>query len=458
MRRIAMSALAALTALAVGACGGTDNGGNSGGGGGGGAAKAKPAKEAPKKLEPAEITLWVGFTNRELKVFKETVKGFEAKNPGVTVKVVGGINDDKIVAASRGGKAPDVAQSFSADNSGAFCKSGAWLDIQPFMDRDGIKEDIFPEAPRSYTKFEGVRCALPMLADLYGLYYNEDMFEKAGLDGPPKTVSELTEYAKKLTVKDAKGNLKVVGFNPVFAWYSNTPANFGPMFGGKWVDDSGKSVLGSDPAWAKLLTWQKDLVDFYGYDKLVKFQAGLGDEFSPSNAFQKGKLAMNLDGEWRTAFIADEAPDLPYNTAPVPVDDDKPDLYGSGYTTGNIAGIPKRAEHPEHGWALLKYLTTEDEAMVALSNGLRNVPTTESSAKSPDLKPDPKFDTFVKAFEHPATSTTPVTAAGSAYQELFNGFVSKYQSGRVKDLEGGLKNVDSQIDKQLANAEGKQVP
>ncbi len=110
---------------------------------------------------------------------------------------------------------------------------------------------------------------------------------------------------------------------------------------------------------------------------------------------------MNVDGEWRTAFIADEAPKLNYGTAPVPVDDANPDLYGGGYTTGNIAGIPKRAEHPEQGWALLKYLATDDKAMVLLSNGLRNVPTTESSAKSPDLKPDPKFATFLKIYGEP---------------------------------------------------------
>ena len=452
MRRIAIALAAALfLAVGAGACGGTDDDGNADKAAGAPAAKAD-------KLEPAEITLWVGFTQRELKVFKDAVKGFEEKNPGVTVKVVGGINDDKIIAASRGGKAPDVAQSFSADNAGAFCSSGAWIDLKSYMERDGISDDIFPPAPRSYTQFEGTRCALPMLADAYGLYYNTEMLEKAGLDGPPKTVSELVEYAKKLTVKNSDGSLKVVGFNPVMGWYSNTPANFGPMFGGKWVDESGKSSLGSDPAWEKLLTWQKKLIDFYGYDKLVKFQAGLGDEFSASNAFEKGKVAMNVDGEWRTAFIADEAPDLPYGTAPVPVDDDKPDLYGGGYTTGNIAGIPKRAEHPEHGWALLKYLTTDDEAMVFLSNGLRNVPTTASSAKSPDLKPDPKFDTFVKIFADPNTTTTPVTAAGSAYQELFNGFVNKWQAGRVDELKAGLQDIDKQIDAQLANAEGQQVP
>jgi multiple sugar transport system substrate-binding protein len=250
----------------------------------------------------------------------------------------------------------------------------------------------------------------------------------------------------------------VVGFNPMMAWYSNTPANFGPMYGGAWTDDSGKSTLGSDPAWAKLLTWQKDLIDWYGYKDLVKFQAGLGDEFSSSNAFEKGKVAMNIDGEWRTAFIADEAPDLPYNTAPVPVDPDNPDIYGGGYTTGNIIGIPKRAEHKEQGWALLNFLATSDKAQVQLSNGLRNVPTTASSAKSPDLKPDPKFQTFLEIFGNENTTTTPVTAAGSAYQELFNNFVNKWQAGRIDDLQAGLADVDKQIDAQLANAEGEQVP
>jgi multiple sugar transport system substrate-binding protein len=447
-----MVATALLLTVTLAACGGT--GGNSSGN----QAAATTPGAKPAKLEPADITLWVGFTQRELKVFKDAVKGFEAENPGVHVKVVGGINDDKIIAASRGGKAPDVAQSFSADNAGAFCGSGAWIDLAPYMKRDGISDQIFPPAPRSYTQFDGKRCALPMLADVMGLYYNEDMLKKAGLDGPPKTISELTEYAKKLTVKNPDGSLKVVGFNPNMSWYSNTPANFGPMFGAKWVDENGKSTIGSDPNWAKLLTWQKNLIDWYGYDKLVKWQAGLGDEFSPANAFEKGKLAMNVDGEWRTAFIADEAPGMHYGTAPVPVDDDQPDLYGGGYTTGNIAGIPKRAEHPEQGWALLKYLATDDRAMVALSNGLRNVPTTASSAKSPDLKPDPHFETFVKIYSNPHTTTTPVTAAGSANQELFNSFVSKWQAGRVSDLQGGLAGVAKQIDDQLANAEGQQVP
>ena len=117
MRRMATAlAAAVLLGLGVVACGGTEEDSGTDG---------APVSKGTAKLEPAEITLWVGFTQRELGVIKDTVKQFEEANPGVKVKVVGGINDDKIIAASRGGKAPDVAQSFSADNSGAFCSSGA---------------------------------------------------------------------------------------------------------------------------------------------------------------------------------------------------------------------------------------------------------------------------------------------------------------------------------------------
>ena len=124
MRRLAMALVTAgLLAFGVAACGGTGDSGSSSNG--------APAAKG-EKLAPADITLWVGFTARELGVIKHAVAGFEKENPQVKVKVVGGINDDKIIAASRGGKSPDVAQSFSADNAGAFCGSGAWLDLKPY--------------------------------------------------------------------------------------------------------------------------------------------------------------------------------------------------------------------------------------------------------------------------------------------------------------------------------------
>ena len=443
MRRVLL-AFGVLLMLTVTGCGGSSK-------------SASSTSSSTTKVEPANITIWTPFVDPELITFKKVVKDFETKNPGIHVKVIGGTNDDKIVAAIRGGNAPDVAQSFTSDNTGVFCPSGAWIDLGPYMQKDGVKDSIFPEAPRDYSKFEGKRCALPMLADAYGLYYNKTLLAKAGYKSPPKTISELTAMAKRLTQRDSSGKLKVVGFNPFPSWYENVPAHFGPSWGANWVDSGGNSNLNT-PAWADQLRWQKSLIDWYGYDNLVRFNAGAGDEFSASNAFETGKVAMHMDGEWRVAFLKREHPELKYGTAPFPVADDKADLYGAGYTTGSIIGIPKTSKHKDQAWLLVKYLGTNPTALAELSNGIQNVPTTSASLKSPALKPLPGFQTFLDVFGNKNTTTTPITRIGAANQETFQSFIAKYLSGSKKDLEGGLKNTDEQIDAMEKQAEAGQAP
>ena len=407
----------------------------------------------------ADLTFWTGFTDRELGVMQDVVADFEKTHPDIHVKVVGGISDDKIVAAIRGGNAPDVAHSFDAGAyTGAYCSNGAWIDLADYMNQDGLSDDVFPEVPRQYSQFEGTRCALPMLADVYGLYYNKDLFAKAGLDGPPQTVSQLMDYAKKLTERNPDGSLKVVGLDPFDGFYENIAAHWAPQWGVDWVDESGKSNLAAQPGWADMLRWQKELIDWYGYDNLVRWQASAGDEFSAQNAFERGKLAMNLDGEWRVAFVQSEHPELNFGTAPLPVDDAQPDLYGSGYTSGSIIGIPKTSGHKDEAWQLLKYLATDTGALVKMTNGIRNVPTTTAALESPDVKPDEAFNIFLDIFGNPNTRTTPVTLVGSANQDLVDAFVTKYQAGKVDDLEGGLADLDQQIDAQLEAAGGAQVP
>jgi multiple sugar transport system substrate-binding protein len=408
--------------------------------------------------KPATITLWTGFSDRELGVIKGVTEDFHRKNPKITVKVLGSVDDDKIIAAARGGNSPDVAHSFSTDNTGAFCSSGAWIKLQPYMDRDGLTAGAFPESVQSYTKFEGNQCTLPMLADVYGLYYNKDLLEKAGIKEPPKTFSELAADAKKLTQRSADGKIEVAGYVPTWGFYENQAAHYAPQFDAQWTDDQGKSSLSSDPGWKKMLQWNKALVDWYGYDNLVKFQAGAGDEYSAQNAFERGKIAMMVDGEYRTAFIENEHPELNYGTAPMVVDDDQPDLYGGGYVTGSIIGIPKGAKNPAAAWELVKYLAYDEHALATLSNGLRNVPTTDASLNSKELKPDPNFETFLKIFPDEHSATNPITAAGAAYQEAAEEFFAKYQTGKVPDLQAGLEELDKRIDDQLAQITQGQTP
>ncbi len=365
--------------------------------------------------------------------------------------MTGGATDDRIQAAIDGEDPPTVVSSFESDVFGSSRSVSKLVDLSTYMERDGIVEADFIAATLGYTGDERGRWALPVLADTYGLLFNRTLFANAGVSEPPRTIGELTELAKRLTIRNPDGSLRIVGFDPTIGFYENTLATLGHLFGARWRAD-GRSSLASDPAWQKLLRWQNELVDWYGRDNLAAFHEQVGDEFSTTNAFQVGRLAMCLDGEWRVAFIAIEAEELDYGTAPLPVDDTRPELYGSGYINGSVIGIPLNARHRDAGWALVKYLATDESALAKLSNGLRNVPSTRASLRSPSLVPDDRFAVFLDIFGHDRSASAPMTPIGSDYQGMFDELATRWQAGDIPDLGAGLRELDLAIDERIRAA------
>jgi multiple sugar transport system substrate-binding protein len=421
--------------------------------GGGGDSGPAATVDPNAQHDPLTLTVWSNFSGREGDVTTGVLESVKQKYPWMTVKHVEGKDDEAIVRAINGGTPPDVAISFQPDNTARFCETRAFQDLNPNLQADKIdKAAMWPAAIFSYTQYNNIQCTLPMLTDAYGLYYNVDLLEKAGFSEPPKTLSELTTMAKKLTEYNPDGSIKVAGFFPVFGLYQNTVNTLGHAYATKWYDDSGKPSLSTDPNWAKMLEWQKSLVDAIGYDKLQKFFGKLGggnSEWSAQHGFEVGKIAMMIDGEWRNAFIAADKSKVNYATAPFPVDDAQPDLYGSGQVGGTIMGIPKGVDHPAESWLLVKYMTTDTSALVTLAKGLRNVPSTMESLKDPELNADPHFSTFMKIFQHPKSTFKVITPIGITDQDLFGSVAEKHQAGKVSDLQAELVKLDDQIAKQL---------
>ena len=399
------------------------------------------------------VSFWHFFSDREAKVIQSVVDDFEKKYPKIKVQVHSGQDDEKLRKAIATGSKVDVGLSYSTDIVGNFCSTGAFRSLNKVIARDKIDMSQFSPTVKSYTEFEGNRCSMPMLADVYGLYYNKDLLSAAGFSAPPKTLSELESMAQKLTTYNPDGSIKTLGFNPTMGWYENAAAHYGPAAGAEWLKADGTSAISSSPGWTDLINWQKAFVDKIGWDKLNTFTSGLGQEFSADNAFQKGKVAMNMDGEYRTAFIDDQAKGLNYGTAPFPTADNHTDLYGGGYMTGNIIGISKGSKNPELAWALLKYLTTDTAAVVKLANGLKNVPTTTDALNSPDLQVSDQYKTFLDVAANKNVATTPASPLGAGYQQSFQDWWNKYQS-EGGDVQAGLKSVDKQINDALALVSG----
>lgn len=400
------------------------------------------------------ITFWHGWSApSEVKAIQDNVARFEKEHSNIKVKIVGNMTDDKINQALRAGgsNAPDVVSSFTTDSVGKFCTSGAFVDLKPFLQKSKIDPaKVFHKPLLDYTQFDGNQCSLPLLNDAYGLYYNKDAFKAAGITAPPKTWSEFEKVAEKLT-KPKGDSYEQLGFMPNYHGYETTPMHYVSQWGPTYFGADGKSNIAKDPAFSKMLTFQKGLVDkLGGFTKLEKYRNTFGDEWGAKHPFQTGQVAMQLDGEWRLGMAKDANVKFEIGTAPLPVADDQVADYGKGYLSGTIMGIASTSKKQNAAWELLKYMTTDTDAVVAFANGIHNVPSTIDALTSPKLKIDPAFKTFIDIAQHPKSNTTPANVDGGAYQVTFQDFGYQYESGKAKDLQAGLKKTAKQIDTDIA--------
>jgi len=403
---------------------------------------------------PVTLTMWVHFSGRELDTLNSIIDDFHKQYPWITVKTVGAKNEQETLQAINSGTPPDVMSTQGPDQVAQFCHSGAWIDMNPYLKADGIDlAKVSPPAATTYTAFEGNQCALPLETDAYGLYYNKDMFAKAGIDGPPKTLAELEADAKALTQYNADGSIKVVGFDPLSDFYENPNLYLGVPWNATWYNADGQSTLGTDPMWPQILNWNQQMVGLYGsdgYQKLQDFLASLGganSEWSSAQGFEQGKVAMAFDGEWRTAFIKDDGSKVNYGTAPFPTAD--PARYGSGQIGGTVIAISGTSPHPEQAWLLVKYLALTTEPLLRLAQELGNVPTTYAALKDPTLQNDPQFKPFLDIFSNKYSRfNPPLTTIGTYAADQQGDFLTKFEAGKVPDMQAGLDQLAQEIDNQ----------
>ncbi len=106
-------------------------------------------------------------------------------------------------------------------------------------------------------------------------------------------------------------------------------------------------------------------------------------------------------------------------------------------------GNPRGAPHQEAAWELVKYLTTDTDALVTLP-----------ALQSPALKKDPHFQTFLDIFANPNSTTLPAHINSVFNQQTLQEAQIKWESGRAPDLGALLADVDKKINDKLEPTAG----
>jgi multiple sugar transport system substrate-binding protein len=158
---------------------------------------------------------------------------------------------------------------------GALSTQGILEDLTDFItnDPDIDTADFLPSIYDTYTLYDGKRWGLPYDGDTHVLFYNQEIFDKAGITKAPETWDEFLTTAKTIT---EAGLTTEDG-----STYSNRLAGFG----GTYLDAEGNPTLDSEAA----LGAAKAVLDVAPYALPTPLETGF-DQALP--AFLGGEIAM----------------------------------------------------------------------------------------------------------------------------------------------------------------------
>lgn len=104
-----------------------------------------------------------------------------------------------ISLAFQNGEAPDIMVSQN-DMFQNWVNAGKYADLTPFMD-DEFKETFGENFYEGINMIDGKIYYVPTACTVTRLFYNTEIFERAGIENPPTTLEEMIEDAKIITEK-----------------------------------------------------------------------------------------------------------------------------------------------------------------------------------------------------------------------------------------------------------------
>lgn len=392
-RSVSLVAAALGMALLATACVNSDTGGGSSTSQTGGEVEPRVAKE-PTKPTTVTFQSWVGESTQ----FKKFAEEFQKEHPNITIEfqnVPAERATDKLITQVAGGSAPNVVyldQSAVED----FSSRNALVNLDNYIAGSKVIEpDDYIEGFKSASEFEGSLFALPFDGETTGLFYRTDMFEEAGIDGPPETWEEFEQAAAKLT-DEANKTYGFILFAPEAAYY------WYPWLwqaGGDLLSPDGQGIAFDSPE-------GKEAAEFYvGLRKYVPSDYLNSNSWDGRVAFATGKVAMYEAGSWFGGEMKASFPQIngKWDVAPLP---EGPE--GCATTlAGDALAILDSSENKDAAWLWVEFLS-EEKNMKAWTFGSKTstlLPPRQSLLDDPSLtKYNPWLEGFAENMKCAVTS------------------------------------------------------
>ncbi len=225
-----------------------------------------------------EIQWWHAMGGELGAKLEEIVKGFNDSQDEYTIlpsyKGTYPETMTAAIAAFRAKQQPAIVQVFEVGTGTMMAAKGAIVPVYQLMQENDVQFDqnaFLPAVIGYYTDTDGNMQSMPFNSSTPILYYNKNIFEKAGLDPeqPPKTWAEMEEFSKKIMDSGAApcgfttGWVSWIQTENFSAWHNQPVGTNQNGFGGL---DSKLTLNGPVQVkhWANLKKWADDGIFKYG--------------------------------------------------------------------------------------------------------------------------------------------------------------------------------------------------
>jgi len=307
-RRSPILTTAVVIALVLAACGSPASQG--GGTDTGAASRAAPAAGAASAAGDGQVTIkvvsWVpdnidSWANRGFKPFMDANPDVKIEHEQIADQYI-----ETVLTRLSGANDIDVI-TVAPDSTGTFLRSGAALDLRPYIERDAemLQLDTFPQwTLDDYTAVRypdlntgAGQFGVPLVMFVWEFWHNADLFEQAGLAIPQEgwTWEDFVSIATKITDPDEQtfGYENQNWLLPLWPWVWQN--------GGKVLnDDNTRLTIGSPEVIEAFSFLQKLALE----DKLFPSIEATAQEGGNIN-FNSGKTGMITRGNWNLDLSRD---------------------------------------------------------------------------------------------------------------------------------------------------------
>jgi len=308
------------------------------------------------------VALW-DYSNTEY--YKTMIDGFKKANPGIDVEIVefsAAEYSDLIVVKMAANEDYDVIFMKGLPEMAALINDGKLMALDELA--EGYDFAPYGGTEKSLT-VDGTLYGLPFRKDNNLIFYNKDLFDKAGVEYPQDgmTFEEYLDLAREMT--SGEGAEKVYGTH-VHTWASNVYQY--PRF----VDEY---VYNDASTWDALIPYYEGILALQDEGCIQNYGALKSGNIHYSGVFYKQEAAMMQIGTWYINMLLENVPNedqgiASFNWGVCSMPNDK------GVTTENVVGgltpvaIGAYSKHPDEAWAFLTYITGAEGAQILAKTGI----------------------------------------------------------------------------------------